>query len=317
MSDSSQGNEDGQVRCVCENKASYIKFIQCEECLVWQHMRCMGVDENNEPSIYYCEFCSPESHQVNERTSARTYRPDKAYTFKNKKGGSDTELPEFKKSRKSESKTSKNLKKDSKDDIKQNEEMNSPPKFTTLRGRRTNKVPYNQITEIKEIENDYKIEKPQLKTTEPIKKPQKRQYIKRKGITNNNKPKLTAEIKPALSPIKLLSPMKTHLNQPISPSFFNDIESLIIPEPILPPSTIAAPPLISKQPSPPPKPRSTHGKLSIKEAVKRANAIQGYIESFLESLNDHPNPEGVFPNSIVMAEKLLLNVKEFKDKFDN
>ena len=40
-------------------------FIQCDNCLVWQHGGCVGLtDESMSPEFYYCEECKPEFHKT-------------------------------------------------------------------------------------------------------------------------------------------------------------------------------------------------------------------------------------------------------------
>ena len=37
-------------------------MIQCDTCLVWQHMTCMGIDEPPDEEDYFCEQCRPDLH---------------------------------------------------------------------------------------------------------------------------------------------------------------------------------------------------------------------------------------------------------------
>ena len=38
-------------------------MVQCESCLVWQHIHCMGIAEKDIDSMtYYCELCRPDLH---------------------------------------------------------------------------------------------------------------------------------------------------------------------------------------------------------------------------------------------------------------
>lgn len=40
-------------------------FVQCDNCHVWQHGGCMGLnDESIIPDEYYCEKCRPDFHRV-------------------------------------------------------------------------------------------------------------------------------------------------------------------------------------------------------------------------------------------------------------
>ena len=38
-------------------------MVQCESCLVWQHVQCMGLAGKDVSSMtYYCEQCRPDLH---------------------------------------------------------------------------------------------------------------------------------------------------------------------------------------------------------------------------------------------------------------
>jgi hypothetical protein len=40
-------------------------FIQCDDCLVWQHGGCVSIMEQAAaPDNYYCEECKPDLHQL-------------------------------------------------------------------------------------------------------------------------------------------------------------------------------------------------------------------------------------------------------------
>lgn len=45
-------------------------FIQCDDCLVWQHGGCVSIMENSAvPENYYCEECKPDLHQIFKSTT--------------------------------------------------------------------------------------------------------------------------------------------------------------------------------------------------------------------------------------------------------
>ncbi|KAI9317893.1 hypothetical protein BX666DRAFT_1856358 [Dichotomocladium elegans] len=39
-------------------------MVQCDQCEVWQHCDCVGLEEKDIPEQYYCEECKPENHSV-------------------------------------------------------------------------------------------------------------------------------------------------------------------------------------------------------------------------------------------------------------
>lgn len=39
-------------------------MVQCDQCEVWQHCECVGLEEQDIPDQYYCEECKPENHSV-------------------------------------------------------------------------------------------------------------------------------------------------------------------------------------------------------------------------------------------------------------
>jgi hypothetical protein len=37
-------------------------MVCCDDCEVWQHCECMGLEEEDIPDQYFCEQCRPEDH---------------------------------------------------------------------------------------------------------------------------------------------------------------------------------------------------------------------------------------------------------------
>ncbi|WKY08629.1 hypothetical protein Q1695_007842 [Nippostrongylus brasiliensis] len=52
---------DYVTRCLCEMQHNDEWMVECEQCNVWQHMKCMGLDPRkfNQNDTYLCEFCKP------------------------------------------------------------------------------------------------------------------------------------------------------------------------------------------------------------------------------------------------------------------
>ncbi|VDM61248.1 unnamed protein product [Angiostrongylus costaricensis] len=52
---------DYVTRCLCEMQHNDEWMVECEQCNVWQHMKCMGLDPKkfNQSDTYLCECCRP------------------------------------------------------------------------------------------------------------------------------------------------------------------------------------------------------------------------------------------------------------------
>lgn len=55
--------DSGRIRCVCEYDEDDGFTIQCEQCLVWQHAKCVGISKSSVPEQYFCEECNPTWHE--------------------------------------------------------------------------------------------------------------------------------------------------------------------------------------------------------------------------------------------------------------
>nr|XP_006824363.1 PREDICTED: histone-lysine N-methyltransferase 2E-like [Saccoglossus kowalevskii] len=55
-------NEDTSItRCICDFDHDDGYMICCDQCGVWQHVECMGLDRNHIPDSYFCEKCEPRN----------------------------------------------------------------------------------------------------------------------------------------------------------------------------------------------------------------------------------------------------------------
>jgi histone-lysine N-methyltransferase MLL5 len=50
---------DYVTRCLCALQHNDEFMIECDVCKVWQHGRCMSVDQKRVPEKYMCERCAP------------------------------------------------------------------------------------------------------------------------------------------------------------------------------------------------------------------------------------------------------------------
>lgn len=51
--------ESHVIRCLCKFLHNDGYMICCDKCNVWQHIACMGLNQDNIPHTYLCELCSP------------------------------------------------------------------------------------------------------------------------------------------------------------------------------------------------------------------------------------------------------------------
>ncbi|KAK6024766.1 SET domain protein [Ostertagia ostertagi] len=65
-SDEEEATEEAEwgdyvTRCLCEMQHNDEWMVECEQCNVWQHMKCMGIDPKkfNQNDTYLCEYCKP------------------------------------------------------------------------------------------------------------------------------------------------------------------------------------------------------------------------------------------------------------------
>ncbi|KAG1151743.1 hypothetical protein G6F37_006265 [Rhizopus arrhizus] len=73
-SEEESSEPDSVTRCTCGKSHSVGLMVQCDECEVWQHCECMGLDEPDIPDQYFCELCKPENHFVTRLSSGKTKR---------------------------------------------------------------------------------------------------------------------------------------------------------------------------------------------------------------------------------------------------
>ncbi|KAJ2402007.1 SET domain-containing protein 3, partial [Coemansia sp. RSA 2559] len=69
--DSTPDEDQGLIRCICNIDDDDGFTIQCENCLVWQHAVCVGVEQDNVPDEYLCEKCNPRKLDVKVNSETR------------------------------------------------------------------------------------------------------------------------------------------------------------------------------------------------------------------------------------------------------
>lgn len=61
------------IDCICKIKADDGFTIQCEECLCWNHAKCVGIDKPNIPHRYLCHKCRSTSIPSGKKTKKPQY----------------------------------------------------------------------------------------------------------------------------------------------------------------------------------------------------------------------------------------------------
>ncbi|KAJ2549263.1 SET domain-containing protein 3 [Coemansia sp. RSA 1933] len=74
--DSTPDEDQGLIRCICNIDDDDGFTIQCENCLVWQHAVCVGVEQDNVPDEYLCEKCNPRKLDVKRAVEYQRRRLD-------------------------------------------------------------------------------------------------------------------------------------------------------------------------------------------------------------------------------------------------
>ncbi|KAJ1655504.1 SET domain-containing protein 3 [Dispira simplex] len=63
--------DSDEIRCICGSSEDDGFTIQCESCLVWQHIVCVNIKSNAIPTHYLCERCRPR-HPRSRQPSVHT-----------------------------------------------------------------------------------------------------------------------------------------------------------------------------------------------------------------------------------------------------
>ncbi|TPX46525.1 hypothetical protein SeMB42_g03651 [Synchytrium endobioticum] len=66
--------DEGEIRCICGYVDDDGYTIQCERCMVWQHMACVGITADTVPDTYLCERCYPRRLDVDRAVQYQTRR---------------------------------------------------------------------------------------------------------------------------------------------------------------------------------------------------------------------------------------------------
>ncbi|KAJ2550458.1 hypothetical protein EV175_004062, partial [Coemansia sp. RSA 1933] len=86
---SADDNEQHIIHCVCGPRHDYpvgerddLPMIQCDNCFMWLHIECVGVDQNDLPNEYFCVRCS----ELTDSKQSRGYTPKEHSTPKRRVG---------------------------------------------------------------------------------------------------------------------------------------------------------------------------------------------------------------------------------------
>ncbi|KAL9553082.1 hypothetical protein PS6_004115 [Mucor atramentarius] len=67
-------DDESITRCVCGESHSLGLMVCCDQCEVWQHCECMGLEKDEIPDEYFCELCRPSDHiEVKSYDKTRRY----------------------------------------------------------------------------------------------------------------------------------------------------------------------------------------------------------------------------------------------------
>merc|ERR1719481_1755509 len=77
------------TRCICNFLHDDGYMICCDNCSVWQHVVCMGLDRNNIPDEYLCEICKPRP--VDRKRAQRLQSRRRNELLMNRSSSSDDE----------------------------------------------------------------------------------------------------------------------------------------------------------------------------------------------------------------------------------
>lgn len=86
--------DSGRIRCVCDYDDDDGFTIQCEQCLVWQHAKCVGISKNSVPEQYFCEECNPGWHEDLHNLALKAINLDVINTTSNMNQGTVNILEE-------------------------------------------------------------------------------------------------------------------------------------------------------------------------------------------------------------------------------
>ncbi|KAI8099737.1 uncharacterized protein BX664DRAFT_322010 [Halteromyces radiatus] len=86
-SEDESSDDNAVTRCPCgKEKLPYLYdndmddgdeglMVQCDQCEVWQHCKCVGLEEEKDiPDQYYCEQCRPENHKSVKSAHGRRFK---------------------------------------------------------------------------------------------------------------------------------------------------------------------------------------------------------------------------------------------------
>ncbi|KAJ3102394.1 hypothetical protein HDU97_000601 [Phlyctochytrium planicorne] len=94
------GEEDGVIRCICQNDEDDGYTVQCEKCHVWQHVACLGFPDNELPDQFLCERCSPRAGFNEKGKNSNARRPSNKTSNKEKDRDRDRDAKDDKARRK-------------------------------------------------------------------------------------------------------------------------------------------------------------------------------------------------------------------------
>ena len=65
--------KDPKWKCAtCHKDLSLFKSVACESCLVWNHLKCIGLTASPKKVVWFCRLCHGTSDEVQRRETANS-----------------------------------------------------------------------------------------------------------------------------------------------------------------------------------------------------------------------------------------------------
>ncbi|KAI9268485.1 hypothetical protein EDC94DRAFT_600354 [Helicostylum pulchrum] len=311
-SDENSSDASSITRCVCGETHNLGLMVQCDKCEVWQHCRCMGLEQPDIPDQYFCEQCKPENHKSTRLTNGRIKRqynalglaaaPKKRMTLNSREASMSLEdvLAARSALELYESKNESTTAEGDEDELEEEGEVKRKPQINLPETIEEKSEPPSST--VSSVGHDELITEQELSLPPPPPPPVKKVYKKRsKDDTLKKKDSLplsneVVQLPPPPPPAKrsynrTAAVKPKRVNKPRSrtstpqPECLANTQSQQSDDEVTPNNDNIAAMLFeyfsprARASSPPAKSRNPHSRMSISEMNRRANQILEYISS--------------------------------------